>query len=61
MEVIRCGSCNKKLAEADYLRLSIKCPRCRTLNQRKAASLPPERRGASIRKETPHEKQKTDL
>ncbi|MDR1423490.1 MAG: Com family DNA-binding transcriptional regulator [Azoarcus sp.] len=29
---IRCGSCNRKLAEAEYIRLAIKCPRCGTLN-----------------------------
>ena len=36
MEVIRCGACNKKLAEAEYIRLSIKCPRCGALNILKA-------------------------
>ena len=51
METVRCGKCSKKLAEAEYVRLSIKCPRCGTMNQMKAASLKPERPGASIRKE----------
>ncbi|NLC24492.1 MAG: Com family DNA-binding transcriptional regulator [Oxalobacter sp.] len=47
METIRCGSCNKKLAEAEYTRLAIKCPRCGTHNQMKARSLLPECRRAS--------------
>lgn len=50
MEIIRCGACNKKLAEAEYTRLSIKCPRCGAINQVKAASREPERHGASVRK-----------
>lgn len=41
MEVIRCSSCNKKLAEADYRQLSIKCPRCGAINNLKAVE-PPE-------------------
>jgi phage FluMu protein Com len=41
METIRCGSCNKKLAEASYNAISIKCPRCGTINNhKKAAELP---------------------
>ncbi|WP_373691490.1 Com family DNA-binding transcriptional regulator [Azonexus sp.] len=36
METIRCTECNKKLAEAEYLSLSIKCPRCGHLNNLKA-------------------------
>lgn len=32
MNEIRCASCNKKLAMADYKRLEIKCPRCGALN-----------------------------
>lgn len=35
METVRCGSCGKKLAEAEYIRLSIKCPRCGVINQLK--------------------------
>ncbi|MGV0998277.1 MAG: Com family DNA-binding transcriptional regulator [Fluviibacter sp.] len=34
METIRCTHCNKKLAEATYTQLSIKCPRCGTINQK---------------------------
>lgn len=34
METIRCTRCNKKLAEATYTQLSIKCPRCKTLTQK---------------------------
>ncbi|MDR1350852.1 MAG: Com family DNA-binding transcriptional regulator [Zoogloeaceae bacterium] len=33
VEEIRCGGCNRKLAEADYLRLAIKCPRCKAMNR----------------------------
>ncbi len=42
MEEIRCGNCNRKLAEADYRRLAIKCPRCGVLNVMKAKSLTPD-------------------
>nr|WP_314710664.1 Com family DNA-binding transcriptional regulator [uncultured Comamonas sp.] len=38
MEEIRCGSCNRKLAEGEYTRLAIKCPRCGALNQLSAPS-----------------------
>lgn len=41
VEVIRCNFCNKKLAEADYRQLSIKCPRCGAINNLKAIE-PPE-------------------
>ncbi|MCX7172608.1 MAG: Com family DNA-binding transcriptional regulator [Proteobacteria bacterium] len=51
METIRCGKCNRKLAEAEFTRLAIKCPRCGVLNVVKAMSLSPERHRASIRKE----------
>jgi phage FluMu protein Com len=47
METIRCGSCHRKLAEASYVRLEIKCPRCGTLNVLRAISSPPARLGAS--------------
>lgn len=36
MEIVRCGNCNKKLAEAEYIRLSIKCSRCGEINILKA-------------------------
>lgn len=32
MNEIRCGCCRKKLAQGEYVVLSIKCPRCKTLN-----------------------------
>lgn len=32
MESIRCINCNKKLAEISEGQISIKCPRCKTLN-----------------------------
>ena len=37
MEEIRCGACSRKLAEGIFTRLSIKCPRCGTLNQFQSA------------------------
>ncbi|WP_371927233.1 Com family DNA-binding transcriptional regulator [Methylomonas subterranea] len=36
METIRCGHCGRKLAEAAFTRLVIKCTRCGTLNDLKA-------------------------
>lgn len=56
MEEIRCGQCNKKLAEGLYIRLNIKCPRCGTLNQMSAKSAAVERHGASTKKEKLREK-----
>ncbi|MFS4552603.1 Com family DNA-binding transcriptional regulator [Comamonas resistens] len=47
MTEIRCGSCRKKLAEGEYIRLAIKCPRCGAFNQLSAESAFPERHGAS--------------
>lgn len=32
MESIRCVKCNKKLGEISEGKVSIKCPRCKTLN-----------------------------
>ncbi|ADE10491.1 Com family DNA-binding transcriptional regulator [Sideroxydans lithotrophicus] len=61
METVRCGKCNRKLAEGEYTRLAIKCPRCGTLNQVSAESAKPERLGASIRKEAHHEQADPDL
>ncbi|WP_460552875.1 Com family DNA-binding transcriptional regulator [Comamonas piscis] len=43
---IRCGSCGRKLGEGIYQVLSIKCPRCGTLNSLRALSPTPERQGA---------------
>lgn len=40
METVRCGACNRKLAEAVFTRLAIKCPRCGTMNQVKAIEPP---------------------
>ena len=42
---IRCGRCNKMLAKGTALELSIKCPRCGTINHVRAArpgSEPPD-------------------
>ncbi len=52
MTEIRCGQCDKKLGEGIYLVLSIKCPRCGTMNSLRAESPTPERQGASIYKES---------
>lgn len=43
---IRCCKCNKKLAEADYRQLVIKCPRCGVLNSLKAVEPPCSAPGA---------------
>ncbi|MES2237613.1 MAG: Com family DNA-binding transcriptional regulator [Pseudomonadota bacterium] len=51
METIRCGNCNRKLAEAEYSRLSIKCPRCGTLNHVKASEPPTSAPGASVQEQ----------
>ncbi|TDK65964.1 Com family DNA-binding transcriptional regulator [Sapientia aquatica] len=32
MQEIRCGNCHRKLGEGIYIQLSIKCPRCKTMN-----------------------------
>ncbi|MDR3300882.1 MAG: Com family DNA-binding transcriptional regulator [Candidatus Accumulibacter sp.] len=61
METIRCGQCGRKLAEADYVRISIKCPRCGTINQVMTPSHPPERQGASSKKVTLHAKRTNAL
>ncbi|MEO6919582.1 MAG: Com family DNA-binding transcriptional regulator [Collimonas sp.] len=36
MQEIRCGNCSRKLGEGEYIALSIKCPRCGTLNHLRA-------------------------
>jgi len=36
MNEIRCRSCNRLLAKAKYQQIEIKCPRCKTLNIKKA-------------------------
>ncbi|MCL2076342.1 MAG: Com family DNA-binding transcriptional regulator [Betaproteobacteria bacterium] len=43
MKEIRCGQCNKKLAEAIFIELKIKCPRCGTFNSLSARSAVHER------------------
>lgn len=35
-EEVRCAKCNRKLADAAYTHLSIKCPRCKTVNTLRA-------------------------
>ncbi|MHC3433646.1 Com family DNA-binding transcriptional regulator [Delftia lacustris] len=46
MQEIRCGSCSRKLGTGTYICLTIKCPRCGTLNHLMATSHEPERPGA---------------
>jgi len=52
MKEIRCGHCRKKLAEGEFIRIAIKCPRCGTLNDLRAKgvslSTTPERHGAPV-------------
>ena len=35
---LRCGGCRRKLAEGEYVRLTIKCPRCGVLNHYRAST-----------------------
>ncbi|WP_150614824.1 Com family DNA-binding transcriptional regulator [Pandoraea terrigena] len=57
MQEIRCGSCNRKLGEGEYVRLSIKCARCGTLNFLRAESPIPARHRASDMRKLSHEQQ----
>ncbi|WP_318652150.1 Com family DNA-binding transcriptional regulator [Delftia sp. DLF01] len=41
MQEVRCASCNRKLAMGIFLQLSIKCPRCGTLNSLRVDQSPP--------------------
>ncbi|MFZ5566654.1 MAG: Com family DNA-binding transcriptional regulator [Pseudomonadota bacterium] len=47
MQEIRCGHCRRKLAEARFERLKIKCPRCGTMNDVRAIEPPTRAPGAS--------------
>lgn len=38
MEEIRCGECDKLLAKGQVVDLTIKCPRCGTINHVRATS-----------------------
>ncbi|UJX43184.1 Com family DNA-binding transcriptional regulator [Desulfovibrio sp. JY] len=38
MREIRCGNCGKLLAKGEAVNLSIKCPRCGTMNLLRATS-----------------------
>lgn len=40
MQEVRCGHCQRKLAEAEFVRLKIKCARCGTLNDVRAIEPP---------------------
>lgn len=39
MKEIRCDGCNKLLGKGIWVELQVKCPRCKTMNNLKAASL----------------------
>lgn len=65
MQTVRCGQCQKKLAEAQYTLLNIKCPRCGTLNLLRASaadhssqSAKPERPRASSHRENSDDDQR---
>ncbi|NDY57331.1 Com family DNA-binding transcriptional regulator [Desulfovibrio sulfodismutans] len=47
MQEIRCGECGRLLGKGEAIRLSIKCPRCGTVNHVRAASPGTEGHGAS--------------
>lgn len=49
MTEVRCGKCSKKLAEGNFQSLSIKCPRCGTLNFLSATGAKSERHGTPSR------------
>ncbi|PTQ90284.1 Com family DNA-binding transcriptional regulator [Agitococcus lubricus] len=52
---IRCSHCHRKLANAEFTFIEIKCPRCSTVNSlRVENSLIPERHRASFSSEKPH-------
>ncbi|MDR3017411.1 MAG: Com family DNA-binding transcriptional regulator [Delftia acidovorans] len=55
MQEVRCASCNRKLAMGVFLQLSIKCPRCGTLNSLRADQSPPSEchRAPSCHQERP--------
>ncbi|MGN6260259.1 MAG: Com family DNA-binding transcriptional regulator [Ralstonia sp.] len=55
MQDIRCGQCNRKLGAGEYVRLSIKCPRCGAFNVLRAESPAPESRRASHSGDPTHE------
>lgn len=46
MQEVRCGTCRRKLADAEFDRLKIKCPRCGTFNDLRAMSPTVERHRA---------------
>lgn len=50
---IRCGACGRKLGEGAYQVLSIKCPRCGTINHLRAES-PPTHAAERLNKEKQH-------
>ncbi|MBU9224014.1 Com family DNA-binding transcriptional regulator [Burkholderia multivorans] len=54
MQDIRCASCNRKLGAGEYIRLTIKCPRCRAMNVLRAERPLPAGRRASATRESPH-------
>jgi len=49
MQDIRCSECSKKLGAGQYIQLSIKCPRCKSINNLSAESTTQDRRGATFK------------
>jgi len=54
MKDIRCTCCHKKLAEGEFIHLTIKCPRCKTLNILSTRSATTERPGTPPRSNGSH-------
>ncbi|MBR7782698.1 Com family DNA-binding transcriptional regulator [Undibacterium luofuense] len=48
MQDIRCGTCSKKLGEGEFIALTIKCSRCKSMNHLRAMSSEAECHRASL-------------
>lgn len=59
MREIRCAECNKLLGKGEALILSIKCPRCGTVNLLRAMSPDMEGQGASTSEDSDVGKRKS--
>ncbi|MFZ6875373.1 Com family DNA-binding transcriptional regulator [Undibacterium sp. Di27W] len=47
MQDIRCGTCSRKLGEGEFVTLTIKCTRCKTMNHLRATRPEPDRHRAT--------------
>jgi phage FluMu protein Com len=56
VETIRCTHCNRKLAEAIYTQLNIKCPRCKTITQKATEPLQSDSKAKERPYAPPHKK-----